>query len=96
MQSANGSFKEEWGTAAVITEGNENVRQRITSTSTTPGTAKDQDAYRRNLTVLYHVTSIIEKICEKHNTRSGGIMDAYYGINEIKKYTETNTTYSCQ
>ena len=70
---SDGSFKEEWGTAAVITEGNENVRQRITSTSTTPGTAKDQDAYRSELTVLCHLIYIIETICEKHNIRSGGI-----------------------
>ena len=31
---SDGYFKEEWGTAAVIIEGNENVRHIITATST--------------------------------------------------------------
>ena len=39
-----GYFKEEWGTSAVIIEVNNNVRHRITAKSTTPGTAKYQDA----------------------------------------------------
>ena len=48
------SFKEEWGTSAVIIEGNENSRHRIKVTSTAPGTDKDQYAYMIELTGLYH------------------------------------------
>ena len=54
-----GSFKEEWGRSAVIIEGNENARHRITSTSTVTGTDKYQDAYRSELPGIYHVIYII-------------------------------------
>ena len=67
----------------MIIEGNEMARNRITATSTAPGTAKYQDAYSSELTGLYHVIYIIEKICEKHNIRSGRITVACNGLNEI-------------
>ena len=43
-------FKEEWGTSVVTIEVNKNARNRIKATSTAPGTAKDQDAYRSEIT----------------------------------------------
>ena len=70
-------------------------RHRITATSTDPGTAKDQGAYRIDITGPFHMNSIIKTICEKHNIKSGGIMDAYSGLNETKKSMEANTTYLC-
>ena len=91
-----GSFKEEWGTAALIIEGNKNARHRITPTSTAPGTAKYQDAYSSELTGLYHMIYIIETICEKHNIRSGGITAACDGLNAIKKAMDADTKYLCQ
>ena len=69
----------------MIIEGNENTRHIITATSTAPGTAKEQDAYRSELTGIYHVIYIIETICDKHNIRIGGITAACEGLNEIKK-----------
>ena len=93
---SDGFFKEEWVTAAVIIEGNENTRHRITAKSTTPGTAKDQDTYRSDITGLYHVIYIIETIYEKHNIRSGGFATACGGLNAIKKSMDVNTTYLCQ
>ena len=80
---SNGSFREEWSTAAMIIEVNKNSRHRIIATSTATGTAKYQDAYRSELTGLYHVIYIIDTICEKHNIRSGGIMAACDGLNTI-------------
>ena len=80
----------------MITEGNKHGNHRITFTSITPGTAKDQDAYRSDLTIMYHVIYIIEKICEKHNIRIRGITAAYDELNTIKKAMDANTTYLCQ
>ena len=81
---SNGSLKEEWGTSAFITEGNNNARHRIIATSNASGTAKDQDTYRSELTGIYHVIYTIETIYEKHNIRSGGITAAHDGINANK------------
>ena len=75
----------------MIIEGNENARHIITSTSTAPGTDKYQDAYRSDLTIIYHVIYIIEKICEKHNIRSGGITATCDRLNAIKKAMDVNT-----
>ena len=80
----------------MITEGNKHGNHRITFTSITPGTAKDQDAYRSDLTGIYNVTSIIETICEKHNIRSKVIKAACNGTNAIIRDVDTNTTYLCQ
>ena len=93
---SNGSFREEWSTAAMIIEVNKNSRHRITATSTATGTAKYQDAYRSELTGLYHVIYIIDTICEKHNIRSGGITAVCDGFNGIKKSMDANTPYLCQ
>ena len=71
-----GSFKEEWDTSAVIIEGNKNTRHIIIATSTAQGTAKDKGAYRSDIKIIYPIIYIIETICEKHNIRRGGIMDA--------------------
>ena len=83
MQSATALSRNNGGIIAVIIEKNENARHRITATSTAPGTAKYQDAYRSEITRLYHVIYIIEKICEKHKIRSGRITVACNGLNEI-------------
>ena len=80
----------------MITEGNKHGNHRITFTPTTQCTDKYQDIYRSDLTEIYHVTYRIETICEKHNIRSGGIMNACNGINAIIKAMETNNTYLCQ
>ena len=68
----------------MIIKGNKNGKHRIKATSTVPGTAKDQDTYRSELTGLYHVIYTIETIYEKHNIRIGGITAAHDGINANK------------
>ena len=77
-------------------EGNNNDRHRITATSTAPVTAKDQDLYRNEITGLYHVNIITEKIYEKNNIGSRKIKAACDGLNAIKKSMDANTTYLCQ
>ena len=75
---------------------NKNEIHRITATSTAPVTAKDQDLYRNEITGLYHVNIITEKIYEKNNIGSRKIKAACDGLNAIKKSMDANTTYLCQ
>ena len=79
----------------MINKGNKHGSHRIKFTYTTPGNAKEKDAYMSELTGIYHITSIIKKICEKHNIRSRGITDACDGINAIIRAMNANTTYLC-
>ena len=80
----------------MITEEKIHGIHRIAATSTSPDNDKEQDAYRSETKGIYHMIFIIEKICEKCNTRSGGITAACGGTNSIKKSMDANTIYSCQ
>ena len=79
----------------MIVEENKHGSHIITENSTSPVTAKGQDAYRNEIIELYHVTYIIYTICGKHNIRSGGITASCDGINAIQKAMDSNTTYLC-
>ena len=63
----NESYKENWGTAALIIEGDSSYRRRITAKRTTPGNSEDQEAYRSELSGILHGVMIIEHICKNHN-----------------------------
>ena len=54
---SNGSFKEEWGTSAVIIEGDKNARHIITYTFIYQITSKYQDTYRIDLPGIYQLIS---------------------------------------
>ena len=80
----------------MIIEVTYNGKQIILFNFAAPGTSKNQDAYMSELTGLYHMIYIIEKIREKHNISIRGITAACDRLNEIKKSMDANTTYSCQ
>ena len=62
-----GSFKENWGTMALIIEGESSYKRRITAKCTTPGNSEDQEAYRSELSGIIHGIMIIEHIFKNHN-----------------------------
>ena len=62
------SFKYRWFISALVIEGYRHNVNIITATSTTPGRSKDQEEYRSELAVIYHIMIIVEDIFSKHNT----------------------------
>ena len=51
---SDGSFKENWGTSALIIEGDISSICRITEKCTTPGHSEDQEAYMIELSGIIH------------------------------------------
>ena len=65
MVASDRSFKKEWGTAALIIEGKQYTKHRITATCTTPGLPKYQDAYRSEILGLLHSIMKANRIFKK-------------------------------
>ena len=55
-----GSSKDEWGTVALIIEGLKHYKHQISAYRTTPGHAKNKDAHRIKLSVIFHAVYIFE------------------------------------
>ena len=64
---SDGSFKNSWGTAALIIDGGKISHLRITATSTTPGHPEYQEAYWRKLSGILRVI-ITRRIPESSST----------------------------
>ena len=70
MGISDGSFKDEYGTACWVIEG-ETSQGRIFGPCTTPGNVKDQSAYRSELAGLYGIVTMLEAICKYHAVTAG-------------------------
>ena len=93
--TSGGSYKEDWGPAALIVEGAEHKTHQIATSCTCPGLPKDQDAYRSELAGIFHVVSIVEEISQKFNILEGKITITCDGLNTIKKAMDIETRYPC-
>ena len=53
------SYKEYWGSEALITKGSEQKTHQIAASCTCKGLPNNQDAYISELTGIFHVVSIV-------------------------------------
>ncbi len=67
---SDGSFHEQYGTAAWVLEG-ENSMGRISGAVISPGTSQDQSAYRSVLTGIYAIMIGVKNLCEYFQIKSG-------------------------
>jgi hypothetical protein len=69
---SDGSFRDAYGTAAWVIEGDNHVG-RIVGRVISPGGGLDQSPYRSELTGIYAVMKFIGKLCEFYNIVEGSI-----------------------
>jgi hypothetical protein len=69
---SDGSFQDQYGTAAWALEG-QGPSGRIVEAVTAPDTAKDQSAYRSELTGIYCILLCAKKLCEYFKITQGSI-----------------------
>ena len=62
MVVSEGSFKDLWGTAALIIEVQQYTNNRIRVTCTTPGLPKEQESYSSEISGLLQSVIIVEII----------------------------------
>ena len=83
-KASNGSFKDRWGTAAIIIEENNQGKHRIEVSCTTTGLTRYQDAYRSELSGIIHLVKIAESLTDKFNITEGSITLGCDGIDAIQ------------
>jgi hypothetical protein len=81
---SNGSFKDQYGTAAWVIEGNDH-RGRISGAVIVPGNAEDQSSYRSELAGIYSIFIAVKHICQFFNIQSGSIELGCDGESAIDK-----------
>ena len=91
---SDGSLKNSWGTAALITEGWISSHTRISATITTTGHTEDQEAYRSKLSGILNFIIIIDNICTKFNITEGEITAVCDGLDVIRMAMEKFTSFS--
>jgi hypothetical protein len=67
-----GSFKDEFGTAAYVLEG-ETSTNRIVVVLVTPGTDDNQSSYRSELSGIFGVVVMVHLVCEQFTIMDGAI-----------------------
>jgi hypothetical protein len=68
---ADGSFKDQHGTAAWVIEAESNTN-RSTGVNLTPGALSDQSAYRSEVSGLFGIAFMIRELCKFHHILAGG------------------------
>ena len=76
------SFKDEYGTACWVIEG-ETPQGRIFGPCITLGNAKDQSACRSELAGLYGIVTMLEAICKYHAVTAGKVEIGCDGIQAL-------------
>jgi hypothetical protein len=74
-----GSFKDGWGSAAVILEG-DTPAGRASYSLTVPGDSGEMSAYRAELAGIYSAIWLSTKLCSYHNVSSGVV---YFGCDGL-------------
>jgi hypothetical protein len=69
---SDGSYKDDFGTAAYVLEG-ETAANRIVCALATPGIPEDQSSFRSELAGLYGIVMMVQAICHQFGITSGGI-----------------------
>ena len=87
------SFKNSWGTSALIIEGGEIFHPIISATSNTPGNPEEQEAYWIELSGILHAIMIIDNICYKFNITEGEITATHDGIDAIIMEMDKDTYF---
>eukprot|EP00957_Ditylum_brightwellii_P189176 14399863-Ditylum_brightwellii.AAC.1 len=91
---SDGSYKLGGGTAACIIEGERPLENRISATATVPGSLDIHNAYRAELTEIYMLVQIDNKLCLLHNIDKGCITIACDGIEALRKAMATDVSFS--
>jgi hypothetical protein len=81
---SDGSFKETYGTAAFVLEG-ESSTGRIVGTVIAPGNAQTHSPYRSELTGIYATMILVQKLCQYYDISSGQIEFACDGLSALNK-----------
>jgi hypothetical protein len=81
---SDGSFKDTYGTAAWVLEG-ENSIGRIIGRVIAPGAESDQSAYRSELSGILAVMIMVKNLCLYHNITDGAVELACDGLSAIDK-----------
>ncbi len=81
---SNGSFKEGYGTAAWVIEGDD-ARGRLVGRAISPGSEQDQSPYRSELTGIYATMLTVQKICQYFNVTEGAIELGCDGMSAIDR-----------
>jgi len=90
---SNGSFRDQYGTAAIIIEGY-NPLHRITAKVITPGGAQDHSSYRSELAGIYSTLTIINHICFFYDIHEGQVEFACDGLSALHQVFSNNSTSS--
>jgi hypothetical protein len=69
---SDGSYKDDFGTAAYVLEG-ETASNRIVCALATPGIPEDQSSFCSELAGLYRIVMMVQAVCHQFGITSGGI-----------------------
>ena len=81
---SDGSFKEQFGTASWSIQGPTEVHQ-LSGSCIVPGHAKDQSAYRSELSGLYAIIIMVEAVCNVFEIKSGAVEIGCDGISALRQ-----------
>ncbi len=81
---SDGSFKNEYGTAAWVIEG-ESSDSRMCDQVIAPGGPQDQSPYRSELTGIYSILLMVNKLCQYYEIKDGEIELACDGLSAHDK-----------
>jgi hypothetical protein len=81
---SDGSFKTEYGTAAWVIEGVDS-HGRILGQVIAPGGPSDQSPYRSELTGIYSIMIMVNRLCEFYDIKEGEIELACDGLSALDK-----------
>ena len=83
MGVSDGSFKDQFGTAFWILQG-ETADDEMKGPCTVPGSSDVQSAYRSELAGLYGMITMVNAICEFHMIKTGAIELGCNGIQALR------------
>ena len=85
---SDGSFKDEFGTASWIVQGEDEFGS-LEGSLVTPGNPEDQSAYRSELAGLYGIAAIVNLLCQYHKITEGSITIGCDGLQALLHGTST-------
>jgi hypothetical protein len=80
---SNGSYKDEFGTAALVLEGEDSVNQ-VLAVNVVPGDLDDQSSYQSELSGIFRVVMMVQALCNVHAISEGAICIGCNGDTALK------------
>jgi hypothetical protein len=84
---SDGSFKDQYGTAAWVIEAESSVN-RCTGVNISPGAPSDQSAYRSEVSGLFGIATMIREICAFYNILDGTVQIGCDGLSALIQCTD--------